>query len=648
MSDPSEKKTEHILKTSLEKKLLFMLFVVAIFPIGILLATAATGMYQVQAIIATVVIQVVGSTLGYFFIGGIVRQSGSINEALVRLNNGDFEARAEMITSDELGAAAIAINAMCDNTLNLIQSNDERDRIQVSIENLKSEMSAIAAGDLTITTEVTDDMTGDIAQSVNQMTEQLRSIVRQVQSAAEQVTTSAAKIRESSTTISNDSDIQATCISDASEQLLAITSSFHDVAAMTKESVEVAVEARQTASNGLKAVSDTVDGMQRIRDQVQSTSKRIKRLGESSQEIGEIVQLISDIADRTSILALNASIQAAMAGDAGQGFAVVAEEIECLSERSTDATKQISKLIRAIQNETSEVITDMEESTREVVAGSQLAAQAGETLFEIDSVSNQLVDLIHASSASALQQADTAAGVANSMAEISRSTKDSAEKSREATRSVGQLAGMVNQLRGSVSQFKVSNTPDMLNFEQPQVSSQSAELTTPVDLESNSSSSVQEIELDQINRARKAAGLPAIAKSPAMPSAKPKTRKALPTATTKTVDLDQSEPATKISETDLLRQLRAAKGLDERGKYVGKKQVSPNPSAKRSEIPPTMVVGENSRVAESIVETEQAIDENLLRQLRAANALQNETKTVPDRLEPVSREPIRTIMLDKK
>ena len=413
---------------------------------------------------------------------------------------------------------------------------------------------------------------------------------------------------------------------------------------MTKESVEVAVEARQTASNGLKAVSDTVDGMQRIRDQVQSTSKRIKRLGESSQEIGEIVQLISDIADRTSILALNASIQAAMAGDAGQGFAVVAEEIECLSERSTDATKQISKLIRAIQNETSEVITDMEESTREVVAGSQLAAQAGETLFEIDSVSNQLVDLIQASSASALQQADTAEGVANSMAEISRSTKDSAEKSREATRSVGRLAGMVNQLRGSVSQFKVSDTPDVFNFDQTMPDSESAELETPVVPESSKSSGNQEVELDQINRARKAAGLPVISKS----SGKQKTRKALPTATTKTVDLDQPEPATKISETDLLRQLRAAKGLNERGKKVGKKQVSPNTSANRSEIPPTMVVSENSRAAESTVEAEPEIDEDLLRQLREANALQNEAKTASDESEPASREPTRTIMLDEK
>jgi hypothetical protein len=226
--------------------------------------------------------------------------------------------------------------------------------------------------------------------------------------------------------------------------------------------VKFAILARQTASNGIKAFAERFEGMLRIRNLVKSTSTRIKRLGESSQEIGEIVQMISDIADRTSILALNASIQASMAGDAGHGFAVVAEEIECLAERSTTATKEISKLIRAIQNETSEVISDMEESTREVVAGSQLANQAGETLFEIDSVSNQLVEMIQTSSESALQQAERVSEIANSMTDVSLSTKESADRSREATRSVSRLAAMVSQLRNSVSQFRVSSDDDLV------------------------------------------------------------------------------------------------------------------------------------------------------------------------------------------
>ncbi len=450
--------------TRIESKLLLMMLVVAIVPLTILLTTMVMGVFQTVAIITAVIIQMAGLVIAYRVVTSIVSQAKSINETLVQINQGDFEARAVTVTTDELGAAAMALNTMCDNTLNLLQSNDERDQIQTSIENLISEMREIAAGDLTITAEVNDDITSSIADSVNHMTRQLRSIVHQVQSAAEQVATSSATIRETSSNMSKDSDTQATRISQASQQLLEMTDSFQNVAQLTKESVQVAVEARQTASNGLKAVSDTVDGMQRIRDQVQNTSKRIKHLGESSQEIGEIVQMISDIADRTSILALNASIQAAMAGDAGHGFAVVAEEIESLAERSTDATKQISKLIRSIQNETSEVISDMEESTREVVAGSQLATQAGETLFEIDSVSNQLVELIQASSTSALQQADMASKIAVKMSEISQSTKESAEKNRQATRSVGRLSETVNQLRDSVSQFQVESVEDHFGF----------------------------------------------------------------------------------------------------------------------------------------------------------------------------------------
>ena len=466
-----------------EHKLLLTLFVSTFVPVIGLGASLALGMYQTYAIIAALVFQVVGLVLGYMFSQGIVKQASAIQETLQKINGGNLEARATTFTRDELGRAAESLNAMCDNSLNMAQSNDERDQIQNSIEGLISEMKSIAEGDLTIQTVINEDVTGTISTSVNSMTDQLRSIVTRVKSAAEQVTHSSSQIREASTEMFKENEMQAVRIGEASEQLLDITGSFQNVAEMTKESVQVAVEARQTASNGLKAVSATVDGMQRIRNQVQSTSKRIKRLGESSQEIGEIVQMISDITDRTSILALNASIQASMAGDAGQGFAVVAEEIERLAERSNDATKQISKLIRSVQNETSEVISDMEESTREVVAGSQLASEAGETLFEIDSVSNQLVELIQSSSTYALEQADTATQVASSMSAISTATRLSAERGREATQSIGLLANMVGQLRDSVSRFKVSDAemvqPALVSNSFSAPSQTSATLMTP-------------------------------------------------------------------------------------------------------------------------------------------------------------------------
>ena len=451
-------------ETTLHLKLITLLSVVGIAPLVLLVVGITVGEYQPILMLAAVFCQLIGLGMGWIYGAGLVDQAKEIRQALLKISQGDFEARSKITTKDELGASARELNAICDNTLNLIQSSEEREQIQSSIEHLISEMQEIAAGNLEIRADIKDDMTGTIAESVNDMTEQLRSIVRQVKTAADQVNQYSARMREISESKSQESDSHAERIHHASQQILEMTNSFQQVASMTRESAQVAVETKQSATKGQRAVSATVDGMNRIRNQVQSTSKRIKRLGESSQEIGEIVQLISEISDRTSVLALNASIQASMAGDAGHGFAVIAQEIERLAERSSDATLQISKLIRAVQNETGEVIADMEESTREVVAGSQLATEAGETLFEIDSVSSQLVELIQTSSNYALQQAELASNFASSMSEISQSTKRSAQHSREATRAIGLLDDMVGKLGNSVRQFKIASTQEAVGL----------------------------------------------------------------------------------------------------------------------------------------------------------------------------------------
>lgn len=396
-----------------------------------------------------------GLSYAMFFAQGITRQAKSINAMLTRIGIGDFDARAQVVTQDELGDVAIALNAMCDNTLSLIQSREERDRIEESILELVRELQDIADGDLTIAVDIRDDMTGPITGSVNFMLGQLRGLVKRVKMATDEVNESAMDVQEISTTLSKDSARQSNRITTTSNQIREITESIQSVATKTRESAEVAAKARQSATEGLRAVSDTINGMQRIRNQVQETSKRIKRLGESSQEIGEIVQLISDIADRTSILALNASIQAAMAGESGQGFSVVAEEVERLADRSNDATRQIATLIKAIQAETRDAVIDMEESTREVVEGSQLAAQAGATLSEIDCVSAQLVELIADVSSETQTQTGAARKIAATMGEIAETTYVNAGQSRTAAQQVGKLAESATDLRNSVSQFRV-------------------------------------------------------------------------------------------------------------------------------------------------------------------------------------------------
>jgi methyl-accepting chemotaxis protein len=405
--------------------------------------------------------------LGYLISRSITGQVNSIMSLFSLIGMGDFKARAAVTSNDELGTMAVSLNAMLDNTLGLIQSRDERDKIQESIQKLLEEISGVADGDLTKEAEVTADVTGAIADSFNNMIEQLRKIISNVQDATLQVSSSANEIHTTAEHLAQGSEAQSMQIVNTSAAVDEMAVSIQQVSDNAAQSAKVAEQALASAKQGADAVQNTIQGMTRIRDQVQETAKRIKRLGESSQQIGEIVQLIDDIADRTSILALNASIQAAMAGEAGRGFAVVAEEVERLAERSTNATKKIANLVKTIQSETNEAVTAMEEGTREVVEGSKLANQAGQALGEIDKVSGRMAELIQSISLAAKQQARASEGVAKAMNEISEVTQQTAAGTKQAAVSVNNLASLADELRGSVSTFRLpgghgESGPDVL------------------------------------------------------------------------------------------------------------------------------------------------------------------------------------------
>jgi len=385
----------------------------------------------------------------------ITRQVATIQNVFSHIETGDYETRALSLSKDELGRMAVSLNAVLDRALSLIQSQDERDAIQSSIMKLLEEVSGVAEGDLTIEAEVTADVTGAIADSFNYMIYQLRDIVTQVKDATLQVSASANEIQTTAEHLAEGSTSQASQIIDSSAAIDEMAVSIQQVSENATTSAKVADEALHNARQGTKAVQNTIQGMQRIRTQVQETSKRIKRLGERSQEIGEIVQLIGDIADRTSILALNASIQAARAGEAGRAFVVVAEEVERLAERSSNATKQIAGLVNTIQSETNEAVTAMEESTREVVQGSRLADQAGQTLSEIEGVSAQLAELIQSISMAAQQQARGSENLSQAMGGIADVTQQTAAGTKQAAVSISNLASLADTLRQSVSAFKI-------------------------------------------------------------------------------------------------------------------------------------------------------------------------------------------------
>jgi methyl-accepting chemotaxis protein len=396
------------------------------------------------------------SLLAIFFVHRhIRRQVMALTEVFTAVGMGDFQARVEVTSGDELGRASQSLNQMLDHTLGLIQSREERDRIQRSTQKLLEEVSGVAQGDLTVEAEVTSDATGAIADSINFMIGELRRVIGDVQDTTLQVSSAANEIRATTDHLALGSETQAAQIADTSAAIEEMTLSIQQVSENAALSATVAEQAMNNAQQGAKAVEKTIEGMSGIREQVQKTAKRIKRLGESSQEIGEIVQLISDLSDRTSILALNASIQAAMAGEAGRGFAVVAEEVERLAERSTEATKKVATLIKTIQTETNEAVAAMEDTTHEVVSGSNLANEAGLTLREIQTVSNRLAELIQSISMAAKQQARGSEAVAKSMTQISQITQQTASGTKQAAVSINSLATLTENLRASVSTFKL-------------------------------------------------------------------------------------------------------------------------------------------------------------------------------------------------
>jgi twitching motility protein PilJ len=337
-----------------------------------------------------------------------------------------------------------------------LQAKRVNDGNQAAILRLMNELQAVAEGDLTQETTVTEDITGAIADSVNYTVEELRLLVGNVQNTASRVAQTTAQVENTSTELLAASTEQLREIRETGQSVLDMAGRINKVSVQAQDSALVARQSLVAAESGLSAVQNAIGGMNSIRDQIQETSKRIKRLGESSQEIGEITELISDITEQTNVLALNATIQAASAGEAGRGFSVVAEEVQRLAERSADATRQISSLVKAIQTDTQDAVAAMERSTHGVVEGAKLSDTAGTALTEIDKVSRRLADLIEQISTATSAEATSASAVANNIQHIFAVTEQTGEGTRATAQQVRELSLMANELRESVSRFKIA------------------------------------------------------------------------------------------------------------------------------------------------------------------------------------------------
>ena len=356
------------------------------------------------------------------------------------------------------GIVLVAIIAMLlvrDARKRLAEQAEQNERNQAAILQLLDELADLAEGDLTVHASVTENFTGAIADSINFAIDQMRGLVSNINRVSVRVARAAEDTQQTARNLANASENQAREITAASTAINEMAVSIDHVSSNAAESAAVAERAVAIANKGADVVQATIGGMDTIRGQIQETSKRIKRLGESSQEIGDIVSLINDIADQTNILSLNAAIQASMAGDAGRGFAVVADEVQRLAERSSAATKQIAALVKTIQTDTNEAVISMEQTTAEVVNGAKRAQDAGVALEEIESVSTSLAELIQNISNAARRQAASAGHVSNTMNVIQEITSQTANGTEATAKSVGALAEMANEMRVSVEFFKL-------------------------------------------------------------------------------------------------------------------------------------------------------------------------------------------------
>src|SRR5450432_3813488 len=417
---------------------------------------------MIAVLICAVVVLLSVMVINYLIHGRIRDRFQQLAEVCRDYTSGDRTVRAAVNGGDDFALLSMSVNTLLDNqTNNASQSplgngtGSDAAALQAQIEKLLQEVSAVGDGDLRVQAEVTPDTLGVLADSFNYMIEELAKVVGRVQSTAVQVTNATRRILDGSAELAQASETQVAQISQTTEAVEALAIFIQNVARNAQLSAEMAQEALRNAANGQQSVSQTIQGMILIRENVQETSKKIKRLGERSNEIGEIVRIIEDIADQTNLLALNAAIQSAMAGEHGRGFAVVADEIRLLAERSTESTKRIATLVKSIQGDTYEAVVAMEDSTQEVVKGSQLADDAGRSLNSIYGAVERQAQMIESIARAANEQTSVSEAVAVTMGRISEITRQTDAGTQEAAVSVSYLAELSEQLRSSVSTFRL-------------------------------------------------------------------------------------------------------------------------------------------------------------------------------------------------
>ncbi len=416
-------------------------------------ASSEAGMRLLGGLLATVA---VGILALYVFGNRVVKPLKDLAEFSEKVAAGDYRAKSAIDSDDEFGTISDNFNHAAEKLSRAAFDQQTQESLQRSVTEFLTVVSQVARGDLTLRGQVTSDALGNVVDSVNYMLDNFTKVLERVRKAAIDVSSSANEILVASEEMANGATQQDQEITNTSSAVEQLTVSMKQVSNNAEASAEAARRALDAAEQGNRAVRDTLEGMQRIRASVQATAKKIKSLGDRSLEISEIINVINDITEQTNLLALNAAIEAARAGEAGRGFAVVADEVRKLAEHSRNATKDIAALIKAIQAETNEAVVVMEEGTKEVEVGARLADQAGKALEAISTVVRQSAELVQEISLASKQQVRGTEGVANAMQIISNITRQTSQGARQTAHTVEQMVKLSEQLNEALSQFRIS------------------------------------------------------------------------------------------------------------------------------------------------------------------------------------------------
>lgn len=399
--------------------------------------------------------------IGLSLLGILTRQSITspiqrVMNTVKEIGEGNFEARTQIKGNDEISELSNALDNMLDDRLKtLLDKQDENDRLNTSIINLLEATSQLSERDLTVTVPVSEDVTGPIADAMNLVAYETAQVLIQIKQVATNVESSANSVRQQGEKVTQVAENERLIVSQTIERLEAAAKTMAIITKLCQASNVVAEKTSKTTNDAFGAVQSTINEMNEIRETISETEKRIKRLGERSQEISGIVDIINNIAERTHVLALNASMHAAAAGEAGRGFAVVADEVQRLAESSRNATSQIAGLVNNIQMETAETMSTMNKTITQVVEGSNIAEKAGQQMQETQKNTEELVQSVAQIAERSLKQAKLNELLRQKANEIKHSTEETGKELQQQSSDTISLVESASALMNSVRVFRL-------------------------------------------------------------------------------------------------------------------------------------------------------------------------------------------------